>query len=156
LVIRKNRLLQKLLQQHNLTAELSLFDAPRFANFDAPGFANFDAPRFPNFDALLLPVQDASLFVAAGFQAIVIFLELFGGPRDHIQNSGSFREFLVGKQLSNLFDGQLVSVAEKPAPTLDCRRIIQNKRQPEAGLTELLIEGATEFEAVPEVRDYLA
>ncbi|MFN9290547.1 MAG: hypothetical protein ACK6EB_20980, partial [Planctomyces sp.] len=78
MVIRKNRLLQKLLQQHNLTAELSLFDAPRFANFDAPSF--------PNFDALLLPVQDASLFVAAGFQAIVIFLELFGGPRDHIQN----------------------------------------------------------------------
>ncbi|MFN9295926.1 MAG: hypothetical protein ACK6EB_48270, partial [Planctomyces sp.] len=84
MVIRKNRLLQKLLQQHNLTAELSLFDAPRFANFDAPGFANFDAPRFPNFDALLLPVQDASLFVTAGFQAIVIFLELFGGPGDHI------------------------------------------------------------------------
>ena len=55
----------------------------------------------------------------------MIFLELFGGPGDHIQNSGSFREFLVGKQLSNLFDGQLVSVAEKPAPAFDCRRIIQ-------------------------------
>jgi hypothetical protein len=156
LVIRKNRLLQKLLQQHNLTAELSLFDAPRFANFDAPGFANFDAPRFPNFDALLLPVQDASLFVAAGFQAIVIFLELFGGPRDHIQNSGSFREFLVGKQLSNLFDGQPFRAGTNPAPAPDISICVKNKWQPEAGLTELLIEGATEFEAVPEVRDYLA
>ncbi|MFN4918121.1 MAG: hypothetical protein ACK5MM_01785, partial [Planctomyces sp.] len=96
------------------------------------------------------------LFVAAGFQAIVIFLELFGGPRDHIQNSGSFREFLVGKQLSNLFDGQLVSVAEKPAPAPDISIRVKYQRQPEAGLTELLIEGATEFEAVPEVRDYLA
>ncbi|MFN5798100.1 MAG: hypothetical protein ACK5AN_11255, partial [Planctomyces sp.] len=111
MVIRKNRLLQKLLQQHNLTAELSLFDAPRFANFDA----------------LLLPVQDASLFVAAGFQAIVIFLELFGGPRDHIQNSGSFREFLVGKQLSNLFDGQPFRAGTNPAPAPDISICVKNK-----------------------------
>ncbi|MFN7581922.1 MAG: hypothetical protein ACK5UD_12915, partial [Planctomyces sp.] len=119
MVIRKNRLLQKLLQQHNLTAELSLFDAP----------------RFPNFDALLLPVQDASLFVAAGFQAIVIFLELFGGPGDHIQNSGSFREFLVGKQSSNLFDGQPFRAGTNPAPAPDISICVKNKWQPEAGLT---------------------
>ncbi|MFN9722320.1 MAG: hypothetical protein ACK58H_03685, partial [Planctomyces sp.] len=99
---------------------------------------------------------DASLFIAAGFQAIVIFLELFGGPGDHIQNSGSFREFLVGKRGCSVFNGGMFRVVTNPAPATDIQNPVKYQRQPEAGLTELLIEGATEFQAVPEVRDDLA
>ncbi|MFN7869530.1 MAG: hypothetical protein ACK5TX_19170 [Planctomyces sp.] len=36
-----------------------------------------------------MPVQDMSHFVAPDFQAIVGIVELFAGPGNHFQNSGS-------------------------------------------------------------------
>ncbi|MFN5051943.1 MAG: hypothetical protein ACK5L2_09860 [Planctomyces sp.] len=42
-----------------------------------------------NLEALLMPVQDMSHFVAPDFQAIVGIVELFAGPGNHFQNSGS-------------------------------------------------------------------
>ena len=64
---------------------------------------------------------------------------------------------LKGKKPAGTFAQEVRAIISKlPAPAPDISTLVKNKRQPEAGLTELLIEGATEFQAVPKVRDYLA
>lgn len=64
---------------------------------------------------------------------------------------------LKGKKPAGTFAQEVRAIISKlPAPAPDISTLVKNKRQPEAGLTELLIEGATEFQAVPEVRDDLA
>ncbi len=112
-MFRKNRLIQKLLQQDNLSAE--------FPRFDAPG-----------------PCQSRS-------------------PADNRTGyePSSRRTFRRSWESWSCLQVRAI-ISKLPAPAPDISIFVQNQRQPKAGLTELLIEGATKFQAVPKVRDDLA
>ena len=73
-------------------------------------------------------MDDTSLFVTLGFQASIVFLQLFRCLSNHVEHLGGFGEFLIGQQQGELFGGQFLSMAEKPAPTLHRSRTIQRIR----------------------------
>ena len=77
------------------TASFADFDTAGFTDFDTAGFTDFDTASFTDFQSLLPAEDDSSLFVAPGFQASIVFLQLFWRLSNHFQDFGGFGEFFV-------------------------------------------------------------
>jgi len=63
LVVRRHRLFQQLLQQHDLPAELPFSDSSCFPS----SFSSCFSSCFSDFDALLLGVEESGFFITLGF-----------------------------------------------------------------------------------------
>jgi hypothetical protein len=67
LVVRRHRLFQQLLQQHDLPAELPFSDSSCFPSSFSSSFSSSFPSCFTDFDALLLRVEESGFFITLDF-----------------------------------------------------------------------------------------